>query len=61
MPYTDQPHAKAAWRRPIAYRSALADQRRLPRPVLLRSSCGHVLGVGYIWRKQGFITVRTCR
>ena len=61
MTASDQHHAKPTWRRPIAYRTSLAEPRRLPRPVVLRSSCGHALGLGYVWRKQGYVAVRSCR
>lgn len=60
--YTNAPvHTKAHWRTPLAYRTSMANPRRFPRPVILRSSCKHFLGVGYAWRKQGYITWKTCR
>jgi hypothetical protein len=54
-------HSSARWRWPLAYRTSVAEPPRYPRLLILRSSCGHALGVGYVWRKQGYITVRTCR
>jgi hypothetical protein len=60
MIMTDRPHARAQWRRPIAYATSVADPPRVPRPVLLRSSCGHVLGVGVVGKRQRFIAVRKC-
>jgi hypothetical protein len=47
--------------RPIAYSSTVADPPRLPRPTLLRSPCGHVLGVGIVWRRQRFVAWKACR
>jgi hypothetical protein len=53
-------HHRARWRRPIAYRDTVADPPRLPRLVLLRSTCGHMLGLGYVWRHQGYIAWKRC-
>lgn len=56
-----QPHTRATLRRPIMYRTSVANPPRRPRLLVLRSSCGHVLGVGYVWRKQGYLTWAVCR
>ena len=54
-------HSRATWARPMAYRTTVAHPPRLPRLVVLRSSCGHALGVGYVWKRQGFVTWKRCR
>lgn len=59
--YTDKPHTRAEWMRPIAYSASVADPPRWPRPVVLRSSCGHVLGVGVVGRRQRFVAWKRCR
>lgn len=55
------PHRRASWRRPIAYSTTVADPPRIPRPVLLRSSCGHLLGIGWLGGRQSYIAWRRCR
>jgi hypothetical protein len=42
-------------------RDSLASPRNRPKAVILRSSCGHVLGVGLIWKRQRYITWKACR
>lgn len=54
-------HERARWVTPRAYRSSVATPPRFPRLVILRSSCGHALGVGYVWKHQGFIAWKACR
>jgi hypothetical protein len=60
--YTDGPvHTHSRFTRPRAYRTTVADPPRRPRLVVLRSSCRHFLGIGYVWKRQGFITWKVCR
>jgi hypothetical protein len=59
--YTSRVHDRSRLIRPYAYRTSIADPFRLPRLVILRSSCGHVLGIGYAWKKQGYIRWASCR
>lgn len=49
--------------RPDVYRATLAAhcRSRFPRPVVLRAGCGHMLGIGYLYKHQGFLTWRSCR
>ncbi len=47
--------------RPMAYRTTVADPPRFPKLVRLRCSAGHTLGVGYVWRRQGYVTWRSAR
>jgi hypothetical protein len=56
-------HKRARWRKPVAYRSSLSEQHqtKIPRIVILRSSCRHILGVGYTRRMQGYLAFRSCR
>ena len=54
-------HRRARWQWPDAYSASIADPPRRPRPVILRSSCGHVLGVGILWRRQRYIAWKRCR
>ena len=54
-------HTRAHWMRPIAYSSSIAKPFRRPRLVLLRSSCGPVLGVGIAWRRQRYLAWKRCR
>lgn len=58
---TNAVHRKAEWRRPVAYRTSVANPPRFPRPLILRSSCGHALGIGYVFKKQGYIAWKQCR
>jgi hypothetical protein len=53
-------HDRAKWKKPTAYRTSVGEPPRFPRLVVLRSSCGHVLGVGYVWRHQGYIAWKSC-
>lgn len=57
--YTNLGHRRR-FRRPIAYRTSVANPPRRPRLVLLRSSCGHLLGAGYVWKRQGYIAWARC-
>lgn len=59
--YTDKPHTKATWIRPIVYSASLAEPRSKPRVKILRSSCHHALGVGLVWRRQRYLTWKACR
>ena len=52
-------HTRAKFVRPQAYRATVADPPRFPRPVILRSSCGHTLGVGYVFKHQGYMVWRS--
>lgn len=54
-------HSKASWRRPTYVNASMADPLPFPRPVLLRSSCGHILGAGVVGRRQRFIQWKSCR
>jgi hypothetical protein len=54
-------HTRARYTRPRAYRTTVANPPRWPRLVVLRSTCGHALGVGYVWHHQGFISWKACR
>lgn len=58
---TNRVHKRARFKRPDIYRTSVASPPRFPRLVILRSSCGHALGVGYVWKHQGYIRVRSCR
>lgn len=53
-------HRRARWQWPDAYSASLAEPRRFPRAVVLRSSCGHMLGVGIVWRRQRYIAWKRC-
>lgn len=53
-------HHRARWTFPRAYSSSVADPPRLPRLVVLRSSCGHVLGVGVVGRRQRCLAWKRC-
>lgn len=55
MTTCNQPGHEHPWIRPLAYSASVADPVPTPRPVLLRGSCGHVLGVGLVWRRQRYI------
>jgi hypothetical protein len=55
---TNRPAHRPRWRFD-AYAASVAQPRR-PRPVVLRSSCGHVLGVGIVGRRQRYLAWRTC-
>lgn len=52
---------RARWMKPIAYRATVADPPRRPRLLVLRGSCGHMLGVGYVNKHQGYVAWKTCR
>lgn len=54
-------HRRSRLTRPRVYRATVANPPRVPRPVVLRSSCGHLLGIGYVWGHQGFLTWKACR
>lgn len=57
-------HRHARWTRPSVRvrKPDVAHRRWLPRIHWVRaSSCGHILGVAYHWRRLGFIKTRTCR
>lgn len=58
--FTNAPHARARWSWPIAYSASVADPPRWLRPVLLRSSCGHLLGVGLVWHRQRYVAWKRC-
>lgn len=59
--YTNAPpHRRARWIRPIAYSASVAAPPTWPRPVILRSSCGHVLGIGLVWRRQRYVAWKRC-
>lgn len=58
---SSKPHAKARWQWPDAYSSGIASPLKRPRLMFLRSSCGHVLGAGTVWKRQRFIAWKTCR
>jgi hypothetical protein len=53
-------HHRARWIRPHAYSATVANPPPRPRPVVLRSSCGHVLGVGIVGRRQRYIAWKRC-
>ena len=55
-----KPHTHPV-RIPIVYSATVADPPRLPRPVLLRYSCGHIGGVGVVWRRQRYLQWRQHR
>lgn len=59
--YSEQrpPHALSLVR-PSVYSATVADPPRLPRPVLLRYSCGHVGGIGIVWRRQRYLRWARC-
>lgn len=54
-------HTRARWMRPSAYSASVADPPPHPRLVVLRSSCGHVLGVGVVGRRQRYLAWKRCR
>jgi hypothetical protein len=58
---SDRIHHRARWVRPRAYSTSVADAPRRPRFVILRSSCGHVLGVGIVGKRQSYLAWRSCR
>ena len=58
---TNAIHHKAKWRKPDAYHTSVAHPLRYPRPVILRSSCGHIIGIGYVFKKQGYVAWKQCR
>lgn len=58
---TTRTHDRARWTRPRAYSTSLASPRRRPSFVILRSSCGHMLGVGLVWRRQRYLAWKACR
>ncbi len=58
--WTDNPHKKATWQKPDAYSASMAHPRKYPKVMLLRSSCGHVLGVGLVWKRQSFVAWKRC-
>lgn len=53
-------HRRARWTRPHAYSASVADPPPRARPVVLRSSCGHLLGVGIVGRRQRFLAWKRC-
>jgi hypothetical protein len=53
-------HARARWVLPHVYSASVADPPPRPRPVVLRSSCGHALGVGVVGRRQRYLAWATC-
>lgn len=53
-------HRRARWRWPDAYSASVADPPPHPHPVLLRNTCGHVLGVGIVGRRQRFLVWKRC-
>ena len=57
----DRPHSRAKWRRPIVYATSVAEPPRFPRLIVLRSSCGHALGVGLVWRRQRYLAWKRWR
>ena len=54
-------HKRATFRRPTYTNATVANPPRRARVVLLRSSCGHVLGVGVIGKRQRIIRWAVCR
>lgn len=58
---TARTHDRARWVRPLAYSTSLANPFSRPRLVILRSSCGHMLGVGVVWKRQAYLTWKACR
>lgn len=59
--YTDAtPHRRARLRRPTVYSAPVADPPPFPRPVILRSSCGHLLGVGIVGHRQRYLAWGRC-
>jgi hypothetical protein len=53
-------HRRARWILPHAYATSVAEPPPRPRPVVLRSSCGHLLGVGIVGRRQRYLAWKTC-
>jgi hypothetical protein len=53
-------HHRARWTMPRAYSSSVADPPQRPRLVLLKSSCGHVLGVGVVGQRQRYLAWKRC-
>jgi hypothetical protein len=53
-------HRRATWRRPDVYSATVADPPRRPRLVVLRTSCGHALGIGLVWRRQRYLVWKRC-
>lgn len=49
------------WRRPLAYATSVAAPPRRPRLILLRGSCGHLLGAGIVWHRQRYLAWKACR
>lgn len=59
--YTNGPiHKRPRFRRPTYANATMADPRPL-RLHLLRSSCGHVLGIALVGRRQRVIQWAVCR
>lgn len=62
MPYTNAPpHRRARLRRPTYTNASVASPPKRPRLMLLRSSCGHVLGVALVGRRQRVVQWAACR
>ena len=53
-------HRRARWVRPWVYAATMSQPLRRPRVTVLRSSCGHVLGVGLVWRRQQYAAWKRC-
>lgn len=58
---TNRVHDHARWVRPRAYSASMAFPQTRPRLVILRSSCGHMLGVGIVGKRQRYLAWKTCR
>lgn len=55
------PGHETRWCRPTYTNASLADPLPYPRPVLLRSSCGRVIGAAIVGRCQRVIQWKRCR